>query len=185
MRGDETTHMKMVALLPRLRRFALGMAGCMDQADDLVQATCERAIRSLDRFVPGTRLDSWMFKIMQNLHLNAQRDRASRAQALAREKGNIEVRLDGERAMEARLTLASAQDALASIDAEQRAALLLVAIEGFSYQEAATILDVPVGTVTSRLARARARLRAILDQGQREDGLGEIAAAARERSNAG
>ena len=163
MQVDKAVQLQMVALLPRLRRFALGLTGSVDRADDLVQGTCERAIRALDRFVPGTRLDSWMFKIMQNLHRNSIRDRKTEGATLVGDAPDADSPLDGARAMEARLALSAAQDALAAMDAEQREVLLLIAVEGFSYSETAAILEIPMGTVTSRLARARTRLRAALD----------------------
>ena len=165
MQADKALQLNMVALLPRLRRFALGLTGSVDRADDLVQATCERAIQAIDLFMPGTRLDSWMFKIMQNLHRNAIRDRATEARTITGEAPEADAPVDGVRAMEARLALSATQDALAALDPDQREALLLIAVEGFSYQEAAAILEVPVGTVTSRLARGRASLRSRLCQG--------------------
>lgn len=163
MQIDQSVQLKMVALLPRLRRFALGLTGSVDRADDLVQATCERAIRAIDRFVPGTRLDSWMYKIMQNLHRNAIRDRATEGGTLVGDLPDADQPVDGERALEAHLALSAARRALAEIDADQREVLLLIGVEGFSYEEAATILDLPIGTVTSRLARGRARLRSRLE----------------------
>lgn len=163
MQVQKSVQLQMVALLPRLRRFALGLTGTLDRADDLVQATCERAIRVIDRFVPGTRLDSWMFKIMHNLHRNALRDRATEGRYLTGGMPEADCPLDGARAMEASLTLSATQRALETIDADQREVLMLIAVEGFSYQEAASILELPMGTVTSRLARARARLRGALD----------------------
>ena len=163
MQLDQAVQVKMVALLPRLRRFALGLTGSVDRADDLVQATCERAIRAIDRFVPGTRLDSWMFKIMQNLHRNAIRDRVTEGGTLVGDAPDADQPVDGQRALDARLALTAARRALSSIDAEQREVLLLIGVEGFSYEEAATILDLPIGTVTSRLARGRAKLRDALE----------------------
>ena len=163
MHLDKAVQLRMVALLPRLRRFALGLTGSVDRADDLVQATCERAIRAIDRFEPGTRLDSWMFKIMQNLHRNAIRDRATEGNTFVSGASDTDQRVDGERALEAHLALSDTRQALAGIDAGQREVLLLIGVEGFSYEETATILDLPIGTVTSRLARARARLRSQLE----------------------
>ncbi len=167
MDDDEALRLEMAALVPRLRRFALGLTRAADQADDLVQATCERAIRSLGGFTPGTRLDSWMYRIMQNLHRNALRDHAVRMRHAEQAGAAGEPRLDGAGAAAARSDLRTVGAALDRLDPEQRAALVLVGVEGFSYQEAAEILDVPIGTVTSRLARARLRLRAAL--GDAED----------------
>ena len=77
--SDEALKTEMIRLLPKLRSFALRLCRNPDQADDLVQTTCERAIRSLDQFDPATRLDSWMFRILQNLYFNSVRDGANRA----------------------------------------------------------------------------------------------------------
>ncbi len=76
---EDTLKTEMIRLLPKLRSFALRLCRNPDQADDLVQMTCERAIRSLDQFDPATRLDSWMFRILQNLYFNSVRDTANRA----------------------------------------------------------------------------------------------------------
>lgn len=162
MRDDQALRLEMAALVPRLRRFALGLTRASDQADDLVQTTCERAIRSLDSFVPGTRLDSWMYRIMQNLHRNGLRDQALRMRHAAQAASAGEPSLDGAAAAEAQAALRKVGAALDRLDADQRTVLLLVGVEGFSYQEAAEIMDVPIGTVTSRLARARLRLRRLL-----------------------
>ncbi len=163
MAEEEVLRLEMAALVPRLRRFALGLTRAPDQADDLVQATCERAIRGLDGFTRGTRLDSWMYRIMQNLHRNALRDHAVRLRHATQVGLQGEPSLDGAGAAQARADLQTVGAALDRLDPEQRMALILVGVEGFSYQEAAEIMEVPVGTVTSRLARARLRLRAALE----------------------
>ncbi|MCC2112662.1 MAG: RNA polymerase sigma factor [Hyphomicrobiales bacterium] len=150
-------------LLPRLRRFAVGLTGSLDGADDLVQSTCERAIRSLDRFQPGSRLDSWMYKIMQNLHFNAVRDGRTRSRYIELNDGSADAAVDGIRAIEARLDIADLWRHIGELDPEQRAVLLLIAVEGYSYQETADLVGVPIGTVTSRLARARHYLRQRID----------------------
>ena len=163
MADDGALRLEMAALLPRLRRFALGLTRAPDQADDLVQATLERAIRGLDGFTPGTRLDSWMYRIMQNLHRNALRDHAVRMRHVEQAGAQGEPSLDGAVAVEARADLQTVGTALEGLDPDQRTALMLVGVEGLSYQEAAEIMEVPIGTLTSRLARARLRLRAALD----------------------
>lgn len=160
MHGETGLEEEMVAIIPRLRRFALGLCGTPDDADDLLQATCERAIRSLDRFEAGTRLDSWMFRIMQNLFKNSVRDRGVHDRAIDRAcTCPADSAFDGARAMEAHIDLKTAGGVLATMEPDQRAVLLLVAVEGLSYEETARIVEAPVGTVTSRLARARATLR--------------------------
>jgi len=156
---DDNIRREMLALLPRLRRFAYGLTGSMDEGDDLVQATCERAIRHIGTWQPGTRLDSWMYRIARNTYFNtlrAKRVRADHLQSLDRDEL---TRVDGARAMEARLTFTAVRDFIARLPEEQRTIILLVCVEGLAYKEVAEVLDLPIGTVTSRLARARLTLR--------------------------
>jgi RNA polymerase sigma-70 factor (ECF subfamily) len=160
---DEGTRREMLALLPRLRRFACGLTGSTDEGDDLVQATVERAIRHIDKWQPGTRLDSWMFQIARNLNLNNIRARKVRGGHLAPVPFDDIPGDDGSRIAESRLTVASVRQFVGRLPEEQRTALMLVCVEGLSYREAAQIMDVPVGTVTSRLARARIALRTMID----------------------
>lgn len=150
---------EMIRILPQLRRFALGLCGSPDQADDLVQATCERAIRSLDTFEQGSRLDSWMYRILQNLHLNSIRDKATRERHLKNAAIGAEISMDGSTAAAAALELKTVLSFVNHLQAEYREVLLLVAIEGRGYRETADYLNIPIGTVTSRLARARLKLR--------------------------
>jgi RNA polymerase sigma-70 factor (ECF subfamily) len=160
---DEGTRREMLALLPRLRRFACGLTGSADEGDDLVQATVERAIRHIDKWQPGTRLDSWMFQIARNLNLNNIRARKIRGGHLSAVSFDDVPGDDGFRIAESRLTIAAVRQFLGRLPEEQKTALMLVCVEGLSYREAAQIMDVPVGTVTSRLARARIALRAMID----------------------
>jgi RNA polymerase sigma-70 factor (ECF subfamily) len=148
---------EMLAVLPRLRRFALALTGRAAEADDLVQDTVERALRNIERWTPGTRMDSWMYRIAQNHWIDTLRSRRVRGQAVALEEAE-HVSLDGARAVEAKLTLSQTRAAMAELPEEQRAVIALVLIEGLSYRETAEILGVPIGTVTSRLARAREAL---------------------------
>ncbi len=149
----------LVALLPRLRRFARALAGDRDRADDLVQEACERALRSQEGFAPGTRFDSWMFRILRNLWLDGHRRRAAR--------GGIHETLDDAESIPGAdgidiamnlLELRDAERALLRLPGEQREALVLTCIEDLTYAEAATILGVPAGTVMSRAARGRIAL---------------------------
>lgn len=160
---DEGTRREMLALLPRLRRFACGLTGSADEGDDLVQATVERAIRHIDKWQPGTRLDSWMFQIARNLNLNNIRARKVRGAHLAPVALEGIIGEDGFRVAESRLTIAAVRDFVARLPEEQKAVLMLVCIEGLSYRETAEVMGVPIGTVTSRLARARITLRALLE----------------------
>lgn len=152
---------EMIALLPRLRRFARSLAGGDSEAgDDLAQATVARALANIEQFERGTRLDSWMYRIARNLWIDAKR--AERAQG-TRVSDDVLVSVagdDGRRVTEARLTLAATRRAIEELPDDQRSALMLVLIDGLSYQDAAQVLSVPIGTVMSRLHRARATLEA-------------------------
>jgi RNA polymerase sigma-70 factor (ECF subfamily) len=155
---------QLIAVLPRLRRFARGLAGAAAEADDLVQAACERALTRAHQFQDGTRFDSWMFRIVQTIWIDQ-----IRARDVRREGGEDEGMTIGTdesvRRAEARLALGEVRAALRQIPVEQRSALLLVTVDGLSYKEAAEIADVPVGTIMSRLARARIALQARLEAG--------------------
>lgn len=147
-----------IGVLPRLRVFARGLTGSIPDADDLVQATCERALAARASFTAGTRLDSWLFRIMRNHFIDDYR-RQRRVVPIS--DSAIEERLEGEdgrRTTEARLAMSEIADLIAAMPREHREVLLLVCVEGLRYREAAEVLDVPVGTVMSRLARARQAL---------------------------
>ena len=153
---------QLIAVLPRLRRFARGLSGSVTDADDLVQAACERALARQHQFQEGTRFDSWMFRIVQTIWIDQVRSRDVR-----KEDGDIaEDRLGSDepvRRVEARLALAEVRRALDRLPPDQRAALLLVTVEGLSYKEAAEVVQVPVGTIMSRLSRARIALQLQLE----------------------
>jgi RNA polymerase sigma-70 factor (ECF subfamily) len=158
---------ELVAALPKLRRFAFGLAGSIEEGDDLVQAACERALARRNQYEPGTRLVSWMYRIVQTVWIDRLRQRrrgptAMDPTALAEFPG-------GDAAMEAesRLALAEVRRAIATLPPEQRTVLLLVCVEGVAYREAAEILQLPIGTVMSRLARARLALGRALEEPRR------------------
>jgi RNA polymerase sigma-70 factor, ECF subfamily len=155
---------QLIAVLPRLRRFARGLAGAAADADDLVQAACERALARAHQFEEGTRFDSWMFRIVQTIWIDQLRAREVR-----KEDGDVaEERLGSDapvRRVEARLALAEIRQAIQLLPPDQRTVLMLVTVEGLSYKEAAAVADVPVGTIMSRLARARTALQRHLDAG--------------------
>jgi RNA polymerase sigma factor (sigma-70 family) len=159
--GDQTRR-ELVALLPRLRRFARSLTRNADEADDLVQGALERALRNLDGWTPGTRLDAWMFRIMKNAWIDEVRSRGVRTKVFAPEEAGLDVGADGAAAMEIHLDAQAVRSAMEQLPNEQRLAVALVLIEGFSYREAAEMLDVPIGTLTSRLARGRAALEALI-----------------------
>lgn len=132
-------------------------------ADDLVQTALERAFLHRDRWTPGTRLDSWIFRIMKNAWIDHRRQ-AQRAGRLLVEDGEVESVADaGIASMEMRLEASAAERAFAALPQDQRLAVGLVLIEGLSYREAAEALDVPMGTLTSRLVRGRMALAAQLE----------------------
>lgn len=157
---DDSVHAQLVALLPRLRRFARGLAGTADQADDLVQAACERALSRIQQWTPGTRLDSWMFRIIQTIWLDERRSVKVRSGegTVEADSAGPELAVDGMREMEAHLTFDAVRRAMAKLPAEQQTVLMLVCVDGQTYKEAAETLSIPIGTVMSRLARARMAL---------------------------
>jgi RNA polymerase sigma-70 factor (ECF subfamily) len=153
---------RLVQLIPRLRRFAVALTGDLDQADDLVQETCARALSRVAQWQEGTRLDSWMYRIAQNIWLDHLRAKKVRGVHTSLEVGDISG-TDGRAVVESRLSLAAVSEAMATLPQDQRLLVALVCIEGVSYKEAAEITGVPIGTVMSRLARARRQLHAALE----------------------
>lgn len=147
----------LVALLPRLRRFARALAGGSDTAEDLLQSAIERALNRSDSYDTRRRLDSWMFKLMQNLWFDMKR--AARPAAPDSEDVDM-LGEDGRQTVESRDDLRRAREAFDALPEEQRAVMALVVLDGYSYAEAAGVLDVPIGTIMSRLARARASVAA-------------------------
>ncbi len=143
--------------LARLWRYALILSRANDAADDLVQATCVRAIERADQFDPGTRLDRWLFSILRSIWLNEIRARK------IREGGGFvdaeeALSIDGARAMESNILAGQVLTAISRLPEAQRETVLLVYAEGYSYAEAAGALGIPIGTVMSRLATARSAL---------------------------
>lgn len=153
---------EMIALLPRLRRFAHALARSSADADDLCQAAVERALKSRAQWQPGTRLDSWMYRIMRNLWIDETRAKGRRDQTFAPEEAGAHVGDDGVRRAEIQLQLTDLDRALNKLAEEQREVIALVLVEGLAYKEAAEVLGVPIGTLTSRLSRAREALIAQL-----------------------
>jgi len=162
MASDDQIRSDIIALLPRLRRFACSLTGQVADADDIVQIAIERALGRLDQFQAGTRLDAWLFSIVRNAWIDEARSRARRGRTfLAAELGEG-VGEDGENAMHARLEAQDVWKAMQQLPHEQREAIALVCVEGLAYREAADVLGVPIGTVTSRLARGREALQSLL-----------------------
>ncbi len=161
------TH-QLVALLPRLRRFARGLTGSREAGDDVVQSACERALVRRDQFEPGSRLDSWMYRIVQNLWVDQLRK--DRRGEVGVDPMDLAEFPGGDSALEAeeKLYLAEVRRAIARLPDDQREVLLLVSVEGVAYKQAAEILDLPMGTVMSRLSRARLALGRELEKGERQ-----------------
>ncbi|WP_246020191.1 RNA polymerase sigma factor [Aliigemmobacter aestuarii] len=162
---DESIRQEMIALLPRLRAFARALTGAADQADDLVQVTLEKALRGIAGYEAGTRLDSWMFRIMRNAHLDIVRSRRPETSVDDADAAAELVGEDGRRTTEARLHLAEVRRAMATLPEDQREVLMLVCVDGMAYREVAEALGIPAGTVMSRLSRARMALAARLGLG--------------------
>ncbi len=151
------TRPDLIEHLPRLRRYARALTGDVTRADDLVQDTLERALSKLDLWQPGSDLRAWLFTLMHNLYLN--QIRSSRPQESALDEA-LDIPVSGGQ-MEA-LGARDIHAALARLPEQQREVMLLVGLEQFGYEEAARIMGVPVGTVMSRLSRARERMRQML-----------------------
>lgn len=154
---------QLVALLPRLRRFALTLTGDLDRADDLVQQGCEKALLKQDQWQAGTRLDSWMYRMLQNLHIDNLRGQHRRSAHLHEDVVGELVDSDSGALPERENLLGAVAKFIDQLPEDQRTVMLLVAVEEYSYREVSEILDIPVGTVMSRLARARTKIMAMLD----------------------
>lgn len=157
---------QMIAILPRLRRFSYSLTGSMDDADDLMQSVCEKALTRLNQFTPGTRLDSWLFRIAVTVwtdRIRYQNRRQTVDDPEAVDGYGYDARI--HEGMEARMDLEIVRREVRRLPSEQQLVLSLVTIDGMSYQEAADVLDVPIGTVMSRLARARKKLMLAVESG--------------------
>ena len=159
MTGDGGTEVRngLEACLPRLWRYAFVLTRTAQDAEDLTQATCLRAIERAHQFAPGTRLDRWLFAILRSIWLNQVR-----AERLRQGEGQIDAEaalwFDGAHAIETNMMAAQVLKKLGAMPTAQRETALLVYAEGYSYAEAAATLGIPVGTVMSRLAAVRAAL---------------------------
>jgi RNA polymerase sigma-70 factor (ECF subfamily) len=157
---------ELLATLPHLRAFAISLSGNIDRADDLVQETLVRALANVDRFEPGSCLQAWLFTILRNLFHTEFRKRrrevedpdglmASRLAVLPNQSGRLEFQ--------------DLRAALAKLPPDQREALLLVTAEGFSYEETAQITGTQLGTIKSRVNRARTRLAELMNLSEPDD----------------
>jgi RNA polymerase sigma-70 factor (ECF subfamily) len=155
----QNVHEQIVTLLPRLRRFARNLTRNPHDADDVVQIALERALTRLDQWHRDARLDSWMFKIVRNAWIDELRSRARRDKIFLGAEAGDSIGTDS---MAIETDMLSVQSAMARLPEDQREAVSLVLVEGLPYREAAEVLDVPIGTLTSRLARGREALQALL-----------------------
>lgn len=173
--GDLRT--ALVALEPRLRRFAYGLTGSQEESADLVQSAYERALGRLEQWKVGSRLDSWMYRIVQTIWFNRLNSQAVRNRYLV-QSDRADPGYRGDLQIESHITLERVREQLLRLPEEQRAVLLLVAVEGLSYKEASAVLEVPIGTITSRLARARSSLRDLIDgkdsEADAQNGVGKL-----------
>jgi len=149
----------MLAAVPSLRAFAISLSGNIDRADDLVQETLLRAIANIDSFQPGTNMSAWMFTILRNLFRSEYR---KRRREFDDTDGSYAESLKTHPEQNSRLEFQEFRAALAKLPPDQREALILVGASGFSYEEAAAICECAVGTIKSRVNRARTRLADLL-----------------------
>lgn len=156
---SQNIHDEIVLLLPRLRRFARNLVRNPHDADDVVQAAVEKALLRSEQWRRDARLDSWMFKIVRNTWIDEVRSRGRRDKLFLAEEAGENV---GTQPIDSEITNMSVQAAMARIPEDQRVAVSLVLVEGLPYKEAAEVLDIPIGTLTSRLARGRDALQALL-----------------------
>lgn len=155
-RGSGDRRAEVVEILPNLRRFAFSLAGNLADADDLLQSTVERI---LERGLPDDAgVLPWAMRVCRNLWIDEIRSRKVRSSLASDPTFAEEQTVAGETDQIGKLSLGEAQQALADMPEEQRTVLELVAVEGYSYKQAAEVLGTPIGTVMSRLARARAAL---------------------------
>lgn len=166
--GPDQLRKSIAQLLPRLRRFGLALTGSREDGDDIVQGAVEDALGRSDQLAGDVRLDTRLFATMQSLWSDEVRRRktnGTRAQSAA----GAEKSVDGRRVTETLLMLAQTRERFARLPDEQRMALALVVLEGMSYRDAAERLEIPVGTLMSRLSRAREALRAMIDEAKGRD----------------
>lgn len=164
MTANATINNDIAALLPRLRRFARTIVYNREDADDLVQIAVERALGRSAQWQPDTRLDSWIFRIMKNAWIDEVRSRIRRDNLFAPEEAGEHV---GDQTAEAQQQRMAIEKAVGMLSEEHRMVVALVLVDGMPYKEASEVLEIPIGTLTSRLVRARAALQEILSDQKR------------------
>jgi RNA polymerase sigma factor (sigma-70 family) len=153
---------ELLTLLPRLRRFARALAKDAADADDLTQVALERALKARAQWEPGTRLDAWMMRIVRNCWIDEMRSRTRRARTFVPEEEGEGIGSEAHREIEIRAEMRDVDKAMGSLPPEQREVIALVLVEGLAYREAAELLEIPMGTLTSRLTRGRQALASML-----------------------
>src|SRR5215213_8395096 len=166
---DPSLRDAMLQATPNLRAFAISLTSNVDRADDLVQETLMRAIANIDRFQPGTNMQAWLFTILRNLFHSEYRKRRREVEDA---DGKYAATLAIQPHQGAHLDFEDLQRALTRLPADQREALLLVGASGFSYEQAAEICGCAVGTIKSRVNRARTRLAELMHLGDMNEDLG-------------
>lgn len=159
MKLDPSMREAVLAAVPSLRAFAISLSGNVDRADDLVQETLLRALVNIASFEPGTNLSAWLFTILRNLFRSEYRKRRREVED---GDGTYAESLKSQPEQEARVEFREFRAALAKLPSDQREALILVGASGFSYEEAAGICGCAVGTIKSRVNRARTRLAELM-----------------------
>jgi len=149
----------MLAAVPSLRAFAISLCGNVDRADDLVQETLLRALANLGSFEPGTNMSAWLFTILRNLFRSEYRKRRREVEDV---DGSYAEQLTSLPEQTGRLEMDEFREAIKLLPPEQREALILIGASGFSYEEAAQICECAIGTIKSRVNRARSRLAEVL-----------------------
>ena len=159
MKLDPAIRDQVLATVPSLRAFAISLCGNIDRADDLVQETLLRALANIDSFQPGSNLPAWLFTILRNLFRSDYRKRRREVEDA---DGSYAKTLKTQPAQGAHLEFEEFRTALDKLPQDQREALILVGASGFSYEDAASICGCAVGTIKSRVNRARTRLADLL-----------------------
>lgn len=162
--GEIQTH------LPVLRRFAVSLARDVDLAEELVQNAVARAVERIDQYEDGTNLRAWLFTILRNIHFDDRR-KVSRGPTFQEIGDTTHANLATMPAQEWHIRLREFSECFATLPKGDQDVIMLIAVDGRAYEEAAQILNIPVGTVKSRLSRARSRLRALFgEQESHKDG---------------
>jgi RNA polymerase sigma-70 factor, ECF subfamily len=156
---DPSVREALLAAVPNLRAFAISLCGSMDRADDLVQETLLRALANIHSFQRGTNMSAWLFTILRNLFRSEYRKRRREVED---SDGSYAERMKSHPEQTGRVEFAEFREALAKLPPDQREALILVGASGFSYEEAAAICDCAIGTIKSRVNRARTRLAELM-----------------------